>query len=636
MRDGLGQHISSGKRRTGGNGGKLIIRTLLLTWCVLAAGSAVAVEHRADHLPRLLSDTDTRLYQEVFGLQQQGKMTVAAQRISQLSDRRLMGHVLFQRYMHPTSYRSQYSELKDWLEHYGDHPGADRIYRLALRRRPGGADAPPMPARWRNRASGEKRAQIYRSPVWRSDERAREVNWAKRRIRTYVRRGQPTNALKFLQRDEVDRLLDAVETDMARQEIAKGYFLAGLDGKALPLAQLAADRSGTQAPQSHWYAGLAAWRSGKAEQAAHHFSAVADAASPYASAQEKSAAAYWAARAFLKTAEPQSVTRYLRLAARYPRTLYGILAHRQLGWELPFNWRVPPLTAENLAWAGQQTAINRMIALVEAGQAHLADQEMRLLHGRVSPEADEALVALAIALRLPASQMRMAAAIEDRGGPAMAASYPLPSWQPEGGFTLDPALIYAFMRQESRFMAHAKSRSGARGLMQLMPATASFIGNDSSLRHSGRHRLYDPQFNVTLGQRYIGYLLSEPEHHGDLFALAAAYNGGPGNLRRWRRQISHQDDPLLFIETIPKAETRDFIRQIATNYWIYQDRLGQGQHTLDAVAQGRWPTYVQQQDVQQRGVQEQGSPGKQAHATPHCSKEFRPCPNSMKLAHSSR
>ena len=81
------------------------------------------------------------------------------------------------------------------------------------------------------------------------------------------------------------------------------------------------------------------------------------------------------------------------------------------------------------------------------------------------------------------------------------------------------------------------------------------------------------------------------EPRGNLFMLAVAYNGGPGNLSRWRRSLNIDDDPLLFIESIPAAETRAYIERVLTNYWAYRDRLDGSDPTLDEAAANEWPVY---------------------------------------------
>ena len=79
-----------------------------------------------------------------------------------------------------------------------------------------------------------------------------------------------------------------------------------------------------------------------------------------------------------------------------------------------------------------------------------------------------------------------------------------------------------------------------------------------------------------------------------LFLMAAAWNGGPGNLNKWRRNIDDMNDALFFIESLPSRETRIFIERVLTNLWIYRDRLGQDAPSLDAVASGAWPSYFAQ------------------------------------------
>ncbi|MDP7456679.1 MAG: hypothetical protein QGF10_01910, partial [Alphaproteobacteria bacterium] len=96
-------------------------------------------------LPRLLSEEDESSYRRIFLHQESGDWKVADRLIAQLNDRILMGHVLYQRYMHPTKYRSKYEELRDWMALYADHPKAQKIYNLALKRRPENYKYPKKP-----------------------------------------------------------------------------------------------------------------------------------------------------------------------------------------------------------------------------------------------------------------------------------------------------------------------------------------------------------------------------------------------------------------------------------------------------------------------------------------------------------
>jgi soluble lytic murein transglycosylase-like protein len=174
------------------------------------------------------------------------------------------------------------------------------------------------------------------------------------------------------------------------------------------------------------------------------------------------------------------------------------------------------------------------------------------------------------------------------------ALYPLPPWRPDDGFAIDRALVYAFMRRESGFSSRAKSRAGARGLMQLMPITASFVAKDRSLLDRNKAKLFSPEFNLDLGQTYLLHLLDTETVNGNLFLLAVAYNAGPGNLRKWLKSTKHMNDPLLFIESLPLRETRLFVERVLTNFWIYRSRLGQDLPSIDAVVNRNWPYYIAQ------------------------------------------
>ena len=73
--------------------------------------------------------------------------------------------------------------------------------------------------------------------------------------------------------------------------------------------------------------------------------------------------------------------------------------------------------------------------------------------------------------------------------------------------------------------------------------------------------------------------------------MTAAYNGGPGNLKKWKSETKYSEDPLFFIEAMPSKETRNFIKRVLTNFWIYRHRMGQDLPGLDQIASGGWPEY---------------------------------------------
>jgi len=133
---------------------------------------------------------------------------------------------------------------------------------------------------------------------------------------------------------------------------------------------------------------------------------------------------------------------------------------------------------------------------------------------------------------------------------------------------LDESIVYALVRQESRFNAEARSRVGAVGLMQLMPATARWVAKQIALAPFKPQMLASPDLNAQMGSYYFRRVLTALGHP---MLATAAYNAGPGRARRWR-----DDRPLegaIYAETIPFNETRDYVKKVFTNAWYYHHRL---------------------------------------------------------------
>ncbi|NIA71610.1 lytic transglycosylase domain-containing protein [Pelagibius litoralis] len=550
-----------------------------------------------DGLPAVLSPGDADRYRRVFALQEKGRWKEADKLIAGLGDRRLMGHVLAQRYLHPTAYRSRYKELKAWMDSYADHPQAQRLYKLALKRRPANYRRPQPPVSpGRGIVSGGKRVSTdYVSPRKRSKATKRKVAKLLRQVHHNVLRQRFSVTEDLLNKKSTQKLLDQVELDQARVLVASGWFYYGQSQRAYAIASAAARRSGAAAPMINWIAGLAAWRVGDLESAATFFEILGNA--ERAPGWNIAAGAYWAARTNLRLQRPERISPLLQRAALYPHTFYGLLARRALGMPIEFDFGSHRMDPQMAALLKNNPVGARALALMQVGDSEAAERELVKAGSWGDPRMSQALLALAQHARMPSLAFRMGSQLarqrSDQATPGAldAALYPIPPWQPENGFTVDRALIFALMRQESGFNTKAKSPDGARGLMQLMPRTASYIARDRRYRGKARNELFDPSLNMELGQRYIAYLLRHERVQGDLFRLTTAYNGGPGNLGKWARRMKAGDDPLLFIEALPSKETRLFIERVLTNLWIYRQRLGQPAPSLERLAGGDWPRY---------------------------------------------
>jgi soluble lytic murein transglycosylase-like protein len=543
-----------------------------------------------------LSPEDATRYETIFALQEHGAWRAADRLIAGLDSELLLGHVLAQRYLYPTKYRAKYRELVAWLERYADHPDARRIHRLARKRKPASQPAPPRPmAKANSLRQATAAPPAYESSKRRSRSAHRQARRLKARIRRDLHRVRLTGTERLLEQRRVRKLLDQVELDAAYSDVAAGWFYYGKIEKAYAMAEDVARRRGSMFPLSHWIAGLAAWRLGQHSVAAKHFERLAE--SEAVSSWNRAAGGYWAARAHRSTVNLAAMQRWLSAAAEHPRTFYGILARHRLGQSQGLDFSAPGLNRSHLTQLKAKPEGARALALLRIGQSLRAELELLWLDSWDEPEMAGAILTLSVYADLPALGAKLAerigaAAIAPRLSRGLdAAAYPIPAWRPRGGFHLDRALVLAFMRQESSFDPKALSPDGARGLMQLLPRTAAAMDPDRAFRGRERESLYDPALNIDLGQRYLARLMSSRAVSSDLLRLAAAYNAGPGNLMSWDRRMVGIDDPLLFIETLPRRETRLFVERVLTNLWIYRQRLGQPAPSLDALAAERWPRY---------------------------------------------
>jgi len=553
--------------------------------------------------PGLLSDRDAALYQQIFRVQEAGKWARADALIARLGDPLLLGHVQFQRYMHPTAYRSSYAELEAWLRQYGDHPGAERVHRLARKRRPAGAPAPDAPLRGALNGAGQNGQELvhvrYRSDRARTTAEAVAVRDWRGEVGRLAAAGHWRAALNAFERGDGRRLADAVETDLARWALARGYFAAGQDHAALDLARRAARGSGAVVPELHWTAGISAWRLGRIGLAAEHFSALAEAGGAHR--HERARAAFWAARAQLVVGEPERVGRFLGIAAAEPHDFYGLLARAVLGEETAYGWDDVGLEQRALRVLLRHPGARRAMALGQVGRADLAEAEIRKLAIRAEPELMAGLIALADSLHLPAAQMRLAQRLGlVEGRRHHGALFPIPRWRPATGLRVDRALLFAVIRAESAFDPGARSHVGALGVMQVMPGTAKHMARVAGLGSPDPRALHDPETGMAFGQAYLEHLLQHRWIGDNLIYIAAGYNAGPGRVIEWQKAMRGADDPLLFLESIPMTEPRVYVKKVLTNLWIYRARLGQPQPSLEAFAENRWPRY---QSLDPRAVQ---------------------------------
>lgn len=138
-----------------------------------------------------------------------------------------------------------------------------------------------------------------------------------------------------------------------------------------------------------------------------------------------------------------------------------------------------------------------------------------------------------------------------------------------GAYQLDPRLVAAVIRVESRFNPDSVSSKGARGLMQIMPETAEQIADRLNVSSFSTDDLHDPAVNIAFGVWYLHDLLATFD--GDLILALAAYNGGRGNVRAWLEERRIRPGAgEAGLDDVPFGETRGFVRRVLIDYRIYQ------------------------------------------------------------------
>lgn len=348
------------------------------------------------------------------------------------------------------------------------------------------------------------------------------------------------------------------------------------------------DHLGAKSMPQNWYHGLSLWREKSYGKAAAEFEKVAsnESLDPW----HRSAGYFWAHRAY-SMIKDDSADDMLELAAEYPTTFYGMLANAKLN-ESGSWMAAAPYVPSSLR---REPAVLRAQALASIGREEDAEEELRAIFNGLSRHERKAMVTLASEFNLPNLQVRLSKMKELTSEEALFASYPMPESVAAVQTAIDPALVFAVSRQESGFRAGISSHAGAVGMMQVLPSTANHIarrlGTEVASSDLSRLELQDANTNVRLGAAYIEMLMKEPSVNGSLVHAVASYNAGPGAVSSWAKAARNINDPLLYIESIPFKETRNYVVQVMAHYWVYQHLMGEQAATLQSLAEGQWPQY---------------------------------------------
>ncbi len=290
--------------------------------------------------------------------------------------------------------------------------------------------------------------------------------------------------------------------------------------------------------------------------------------------------AYWAGRAAEGMKDSQNAREWYLRAASHATTFYGQLALKRLENASPPPLAAPPPVeaAEREHFASREVV--RAARLI-AGSHDPAHKRSFIRHlARQAETPSEHALAAWLAEETQRRDLSLLVAREaiNRGVTLIEHGWPTP-YLPGDLNGLDPSILFALMRQESGFNIDALSWAGARGLMQVMPATAQEVARSLGVPFSRERLSTDPEYNMMIGTTYLDRLLTRFD--GSVVLALAAYNAGPGRVQRWLRE--HGDfrngeiDTIDWIESIPFQETRNYVQRVVENLVIYRAmRSGEG------------------------------------------------------------
>ncbi len=332
---------------------------------------------------------------------------------------------------------------------------------------------------------------------------------------------------------------------------------------------------------------LAGWialrRLGEPAVASDRFTALAGVSD---SVTTRARAAYWLARADGQAGQQADALRHDALAAAFPTTFYGqrgLASLAQGEGEAAFLGRLRGALASVAApvWTSSQAVAfasgvmpRAAILLVAWGQARHAKAFLGEADARATGAVDHALAAdLAVTLGLPDEAIAIARRAGREGHALTPIGWPRPVTPPSG---LPAPLLLGLMRQESGFDAEATSPSGALGLMQLLPGTAGEVAGTQRVAFTRALLTSDPSLNMRLGAVYLARLLDR--FGGNVPVAVAAYNAGPHRVSGWApapggsggAMVDEPDEAMIdWIETIPVAETRNYVERVLENQAVY-------------------------------------------------------------------
>ena len=538
----------------------------------------------------ILSDADESLYSQIFMLQDSEKFSVAQKLEHQLSDPILMNEVLYQRYFSKT-YHTKGAEVQAWMKKYNDMPGAARVEKLAKLKK-----VSVNSARVPSMLTGGMSIETAQSETWTTKQYSGAADKNITKFRKAIRSGSTKTARNILEDKSFKRKLTESDYGRLAGRLAYVYYTNGEYELAKKWGFVASD---AESEYGLWTMGLLYFKEQKYKESEKYFSKILQL--KQINNARKTEAAFWAGRAADMRDERSKARDYWKIAAAHPMAFYGALAATMMGNVPEYEFFEQEFTDEDVEELRRDKYGKIALALLQLNRKDRAEEYLKYtMSPNVSDRTLHAINSIATAYGLSRVAILSSGVIRDRGileideDVIYTTQYPLPDWEPMGGWSIDRALLLAIIKQESGFRAGVKSGAGAKGVMQLMPGTAKLVARANKVKMSDID-MSNPEHNMFLGQQYIVDLLMHPNITNNIIKMLIAYNAGMGSLVKFEKSFD-TSDPLLYIESFPAYETRGYIKRVMANLWLYRARLGQPLTTLKVLADSEWPLYNSQDE----------------------------------------
>ena len=545
----------------------------------------------------ILSDEDVEIYTQIFELQDKEKIDAAQKLEKKLNNKMLMNEVLYQRFTSKT-YRTRGAELKEWMNKYYDMPGAERLHKLAERKK---ADVRKVyiPVI----VTGKAYIESAQSETW--TEKTYNANMTKsiEKFKKHVRAGHSKNARMILEDKDFKSKITEADYGRLSGRLAFLYYTDSNFEMAKKWGFVAAD---AKSEFGLWTMGLLYFKEQKYEESEKYFSEILKL--NQINNARKTEAAFWAGRAADIIGESKNAKKYWQIAAEYPMSFYGALATAMLGKKPNYEFYDKECSDEDIERLKNTKYGKHALALIQVNRKSRAEQYLKYLEtAKTTDRTLHAVNTVSSYYQLPSVSILSSGVMHDRGvfeindDIIYSTQYPLPDWEPMGGWSIDRALLLAITKQESGFSTTAKSNAGANGLMQIMPKTAKHVARKNSVKIDDID-IANPEHNMFLGQQYIVDLLGHPMIQNNIIKMLVAYNAGMGYLVKYEKGFE-TSDPLLYIESFPVSETRTYIKRVMSNLWLYRARLNQPMTALKDLAEGHWPYYNSEDEYVQTKIE---------------------------------